>query len=97
MFFVENSRLQAACQIPEVSMKSVPPPPSLPPFLPPSDVLLYRPMLIDLRRSSVRRYMSFEELAFFPMFLPEPILPALEFPRLLAPNDVNVNSQILKR
>lgn len=47
--------------------------------------------------ATVRRYMSLEELAFFPMFLPEPILPALNFPRLLAPNDVNVNDQILKR
>eukprot|EP00903_Cladosiphon_okamuranus_P009142 g8735.t1 len=45
----------------------------------------------------VRRYMSLEELAFFPMFLPEPILPPLDFPRLLAPNDVNVNDQILSR
>lgn len=41
--------------------------------------------------------MSLEELAFFPMFLPEPILPPLDFPRLLAPNDVNVNDQIMKR
>ena len=41
--------------------------------------------------------MSLEELAFFPMFLPEPILPPLDFPRLLAPNDVNVNDQILSR
>ncbi|CAN0391375.1 unnamed protein product [Ectocarpus sp. 12 AP-2014] len=47
--------------------------------------------------ATVRRYMSLEELAFFPMFLPEPILPPLDFPRLLAPNDVNVNDQILKR
>ncbi|CAM9641987.1 unnamed protein product [Ectocarpus fasciculatus] len=47
--------------------------------------------------ATVRRYMSLEELAFFPMFLPEPILPPLDFPRLLAPNDVNVNGQILKR
>ncbi|CAM9282725.1 unnamed protein product [Hapterophycus canaliculatus] len=47
--------------------------------------------------ATVRRYMSLEELAFFPMFLPEPILPPLEFPRLLAPNNVNVNDQILSR
>eukprot|EP00752_Nemacystus_decipiens_P005210 g4729.t1 len=47
--------------------------------------------------ATVRRYMSLEELAFFPMFLPEPILPPLDFPRLLAPNDVNVNDQILSR
>ncbi|CAM9924924.1 unnamed protein product, partial [Discosporangium mesarthrocarpum] len=45
----------------------------------------------------VRRYMSLEELAFFPMFLPEPILPRLEYPLLLAPNDVNLNGQILSR
>lgn len=45
----------------------------------------------------VRRYMSPEELAFFPVFLPEPVLPRLDFPTLLAPNDVNINREILRR
>ncbi|CAM9172075.1 unnamed protein product [Choristocarpus tenellus] len=45
----------------------------------------------------VRRYTSLEELAFFPMFLPDPILPPLHFTPLLAPNDVNLNDSILSR
>lgn len=55
------------------------------------------PANVESLMLAVRRYMSLEELAFFPMFLPEPILPPLDFPRLLAPNDVNVNDQILSR
>eukprot|EP00953_Heterococcus_sp_UTEX-ZZ885_P029321 15571-Heterococcus_DN1.PRE.1 len=45
----------------------------------------------------VRRYMSPEEQPFFPGFLPPPLLPALDFPQILAPNDVNINERLLRR
>ncbi|KAG5178359.1 chorismate mutase [Tribonema minus] len=45
----------------------------------------------------VRRYMSPEELPFFPGFLPAPLLPPLDFPQILAPNSVNINDTLLKR
>jgi chorismate mutase len=45
----------------------------------------------------VRRYMSPEEQPFFPGFLPSPLLPALDFPQILAPNDVNINERLLRR
>lgn len=48
--------------------------------------------------AKVRRYTSPEEHAFFPQFLPPPILPALEFPDLLvqSKSQVNVNDDIME-
>jgi chorismate mutase len=43
----------------------------------------------------VRRYTSPEEHAFFPEHIPQPILAPLQFPSLLARNDVDVNPQVL--
>lgn len=45
----------------------------------------------------MRRYTSPEEHAFFPGHLPDPVLPPLTYPRLLAPNSVDVNPQVLSR
>jgi chorismate mutase len=46
----------------------------------------------------VRRYTSPEEHAFYPQFLPEPILPALDFPQILVTGKekVDVNSEIMR-
>lgn len=48
--------------------------------------------------AKVRRYTSPEEHAFFPAFLPPPILPELDYPRLLAEdkNVVNLNSEVMR-
>jgi chorismate mutase len=46
--------------------------------------------------AKVRRYTSPEEHAFFPDQLPYPILPSLNFPPILHPNNVNINNRILK-
>merc|ERR1711988_732066 len=56
-------------------------------------------VLLETERvhSKVRRYTSPVELAFFPEHLPPPILPPLNYPDLLAPNTVDVNSKILDR
>ncbi|ORZ03606.1 chorismate mutase [Syncephalastrum racemosum] len=45
--------------------------------------------------AKVRRYQSPDEYAFTSP-LPEPILPPLEYPSFLHPNDINVNAQIMK-
>lgn len=47
--------------------------------------------------AKVRRYTSPEEHPFFPDFLPEPVLPALEFPDLVfkQTKKVNVNTEIM--
>lgn len=45
-------------------------------------------------QSLVRRYQSPDEYPFFPDALQEPILKPLHYPRILHPNDVNVNSKL---
>ncbi|CAM9268196.1 unnamed protein product [Phaeothamnion confervicola] len=45
----------------------------------------------------VRRYTSPEEHAFFPTFLPAPLLPPIDIPQILAPHNVNVNRVLLRR
>lgn len=42
-----------------------------------------------------RRYTSPDENAFYPHLLPEPILPTLAYPRILNPNRININDQIM--
>ncbi|CAM9276086.1 unnamed protein product [Chrysoparadoxa australica] len=51
----------------------------------------------EVVHASVRRYCSPEEHPFFPSYLPEPMLPALDFPQILAPNTVNLNNEIMAR
>jgi chorismate mutase len=45
-------------------------------------------------QSLIRRYQSPDEYPFFPDALQTPILPAIKYPRVLHPNDVNVNAQL---
>ncbi|KAF2227115.1 chorismate mutase [Elsinoe ampelina] len=45
-------------------------------------------------QSLVRRYQSPDEYPFFPDLLQEPILPPLEYPSILHPNNVNVNQKL---
>ncbi|KAJ4379630.1 chorismate mutase aro7 [Didymella sp. IMI 355093] len=45
-------------------------------------------------QSLVRRYQSPDEYPFFPEVLQEPILKPLHYPKILHPNDVNVNSKL---
>ena len=42
----------------------------------------------------MRRYQSPDEYPFFPEVLQEPILKPINYPQILHPNDVNVNSQL---
>jgi chorismate mutase len=52
--------------------------------------------LMELERlqSLIRRYESPDEFPFFPDALQKPILDSLDYPRILYPNDVNVNAKI---
>ncbi|KAL7694721.1 putative prephenate dehydratase, signal recognition particle, SRP54 subunit [Plasmopara halstedii] len=54
-------------------------------------------MLLETEKlhALTRRYTSPDENAFFPHHLPEPILPLLNYPRVLNPNRINVNHQIM--
>ncbi|KAJ4300197.1 chorismate mutase aro7 [Collariella sp. IMI 366227] len=45
-------------------------------------------------QSLIRRYESPDEFPFFPDAVQKPILESLDYPRILHPNDVNVNSKI---
>ncbi|CAI6342122.1 unnamed protein product [Periconia digitata] len=45
-------------------------------------------------QSLIRRYQSPDEYPFFPDALETPILKPLNYPRILHPNDVNVNSKL---
>lgn len=45
-------------------------------------------------QSLVRRYQSPDEYPFFPEVLQEPILPPIQYPQILHPNDVNVNHKL---
>ncbi len=52
---------------------------------------------VEAAYAKVRRYTSPDEHPFAPHnSLPDPILPALEFPKTLIPNDINVNPRILE-
>lgn len=48
-------------------------------------------------QSLVRRYQSPDEYAFFPEVLEEPILYPLKYPKILHPNDVNVNTELRRK
>ena len=65
------------------------------PFLKSLSFLEYLLLETEKLHGKVRRYTSPEEHAFFPEHLPDPILTPLQFPQLLAPNDVDVNAEIL--
>uniref|UniRef100_A0AAV1TJW7 chorismate mutase n=1 Tax=Peronospora matthiolae TaxID=2874970 RepID=A0AAV1TJW7_9STRA len=54
-------------------------------------------MLLETEKlhALARRYMSPDENAFFPHLLPEPILPVVNYPHILTPNRININSQIM--
>ncbi|KAF2129462.1 chorismate mutase [Dothidotthia symphoricarpi CBS 119687] len=45
-------------------------------------------------QSRVRRYQSPDEYPFFPDVLQEPILKPIHYPKILHPNDVNVNAKL---
>lgn len=66
--------------------------------IPDSTLSLFDWMLREQERlqSLVRRYESPDEYAFFPNVLQKPILQPLHYPKILHPNDVDVN-QDLKR
>lgn len=48
----------------------------------------------ELLHSLVRRYQSPDEYPFFPDALQKPILPQLNYPKILHENDVNVNKKL---
>lgn len=64
--------------------------------IPDSPLSLFDWMLREQERlqSLVRRYESPDEYAFFPDVLQTPILQPLKYPKILHPNDVNVNESI---
>ena len=64
-------------------------------FLKSLSFLEYLLLETEKLHGKVRRYTSPEEHAFFPEQLPDPILTPLQFPQLLAPNDIDVNAEIL--
>ncbi|KXX83402.1 Chorismate mutase [Madurella mycetomatis] len=47
-------------------------------------------------QSLIRRYESPDEYPFFPVAVQKPILDSLDYPRILHPNNVNVNDKIKK-
>ena len=64
--------------------------------IPGSDLSLFHWMLREQEKlqSLVRRYQSPDEYAFFPDVLQQPILQPLKYPKILHPNDVNVNADL---
>ncbi|CAH0482648.1 unnamed protein product [Peronospora belbahrii] len=54
-------------------------------------------MLLETEKlhALTRRYTSPDENAFFPHLLPEPILPIVDYPRVLNPNRININHHIM--
>lgn len=48
-------------------------------------------------QAKIRRYQAPDEYPFFPEVLTEPILPALKYPKVLWPNDVNLNAELKRR
>ncbi|KAL9637170.1 MAG: hypothetical protein Q9164_002358 [Protoblastenia rupestris] len=67
--------------------------------IPDSNLSLFDWMLREQERfqSLVRRYESPDEYAFFPDSLQEPILQPLNYPKILHPNDVDVNQEIKRK
>ena len=67
--------------------------------IPNSNLSLAEWLLAEHERleSRVRRYESPDEYPFFPQVLEKPILQPLSYPKLLHPNDVNINATIKKR
>jgi chorismate mutase len=47
-------------------------------------------------QSLIRRYESPDEVPFFPQSVQKPILESLDYPRILHPNNINVNDKIKK-
>ncbi|KAL9100263.1 MAG: hypothetical protein Q9163_004339 [Psora crenata] len=68
-------------------------------YIPGSNLSLLDWMLREQERfqSLVRRYESPDEYAFFPDALQKPILHPLNYPKILHPNDVNVNQEIKRK
>lgn len=64
--------------------------------IPGSDLSLMDWYLLEQEKlqSLIRRYESPDEYPFFPSHLKEPILASISYPRILHPNDVNVNDKI---
>ncbi|KAF2871736.1 chorismate mutase [Massariosphaeria phaeospora] len=64
--------------------------------IPGSSLSLFDWMLHEQERvqSLVRRYQSPDEYAFFPEALQTPILKPLHYPKILHPNNVNVNTKL---
>lgn len=54
-------------------------------------------MLLETEKlhALMRRYTAADENAFYPRLLPEPILPTLDYPRVLNPNRININDHIM--
>ncbi|KLJ07462.1 chorismate mutase [Blastomyces silverae] len=67
--------------------------------IPNSDLSLMDYLLREQERlqSRVRRYQSPDEYPFYPDALEEPILQPIQYPKILHPNDVNVNDVIKSR
>jgi len=67
--------------------------------IPDSPLSLFDWMLREQERlqSLVRRYESPDEYPFFPDAIQSPILQPLDYPRILHPNDVDVNQTIKKK
>ncbi|ERF74359.1 hypothetical protein EPUS_02046 [Endocarpon pusillum Z07020] len=67
--------------------------------IPGSDLSLADWLLAEQERlqSRVRRYEAPDEYPFFPRVLEKPILQPLSYPRILHPNDVNVNATIRQK
>lgn len=64
--------------------------------IPDSSLSLFDWMLREQERlqSLVRRYQSPDEYPFFPDVLQTPILKPIDYPKILHPNDVNVNEKL---
>lgn len=67
--------------------------------IPNSDLSLFDWILREQERlhSLVRRYESLDEHAFFPDALQKPLLKPLDYPKVLHPNNVNVNEQLKQK
>ena len=67
--------------------------------IPGCDLSLLDWMLREEERvhSKVRRYQSPDEYPFFPNVLEDPVLQPISYPRILHPNDVNVNEEIKRK
>lgn len=67
--------------------------------IPNSDLSLFDWILREQERlhSLVRRYESLDEHAFFPDALQKPLLKPLEYPKILHPNNVNLNEQLKQK